>query len=286
MFNKTALLSLCVLAIFFISGCVESQDIGALDNRITALETYNLQHLNKEKEYKTKLDKLYNNYNKLAQNETASRIRYAELKVELDNLKEKTRVLTGRIEEVEHNFLQGGALSTSDREKELQRLDNAVSQNFQRILQIEQYLGLEPSESIKTTNSGTNQPNSITESDKDIYSQAQKLLNMGKTEQARAKFREFIKLYPKSKNADNAQFWIAESYYRDKWYEKAILEYQKVIEKYPRGNKVAAALLKQGFAFANLGEKANARLLLKELIKKYPSSHEAKIAKKKLKILK
>ena len=55
--------------------------------------------------------------------------------------------------------------------------------------------------------------------------------------------------YPKSNSADNAQFWIGEIYYREKWYEKAILEYQKVIENYPQGNKISAALLKQGLHF-------------------------------------
>jgi len=83
--------------------------------------------------------------------------------------------------------------------------------------------------------------------------------------------------------ADNAQFWIGEIYYNQKWYEKAILEYQKVIENYPNGNKVQSALLKQGFSFFNLGDKANARLIFTELIKKYPKSNEAEIAKKKLK---
>ncbi|MFQ5486070.1 MAG: tetratricopeptide repeat protein, partial [Desulfobacterales bacterium] len=82
---------------------------------------------------------------------------------------------------------------------------------------------------------------------------------------------------------DNAQFWIGDTYYREKWFEKAILEYQKVIENYPKGNKVPASLLKQGFAFFNIGDKANARLILKELIKKYPQSNETKIAIKKLK---
>jgi TolA-binding protein len=41
--------------------------------------------------------------------------------------------------------------------------------------------------------------------------------------------------------------------------------------------------LKQGFAFLNLGDTSNARLILSELIKKYPTSNEAKIAERKLK---
>ncbi|MCP4718042.1 MAG: tetratricopeptide repeat protein, partial [Desulfobacteraceae bacterium] len=71
----------------------------------------------------------------------------------------------------------------------------------------------------------------------------------------------------------------------EKWYEKAILEYQKVLEDYPESNKTAAARLKQGYSFAELGETANARLILKELIKRHPDSNEAKYARKKLKSL-
>jgi TolA-binding protein len=69
------------------------------------------------------------------------------------------------------------------------------------------------------------------------------------------------------------------------WYEKAILEYQKVLEQYPDSNKTAAARLKQGYAFAELGEHANARLILNELITRYPDSREAGFAKEKLKKL-
>jgi TolA-binding protein len=75
---------------------------------------------------------------------------------------------------------------------------------------------------------------------------------------------------------------VGETYYREKWYEKAILEYQKVVEKYPKGNKVPAALLKQGFAFSSIGDNSNGRLILESLIQKYPDSNEAKIAAKKL----
>ncbi|MFW5901529.1 MAG: tetratricopeptide repeat protein, partial [Thermodesulfobacteriota bacterium] len=48
------------------------------------------------------------------------------------------------------------------------------------------------------------------------------------------------------------------------------------------GNKVAAAYLKQGIAFQELGETGNAKLVLKELIRKFPDSNEAGIARKKI----
>jgi tol-pal system protein YbgF len=100
---------------------------------------------------------------------------------------------------------------------------------------------------------------------------------------ALTRFREFAKKYPKSKLSENAQYWVGECYYAMKQYDQAILEFDAVRRKNPQGDKVPAALLKQGFAFADLGEKVNARLILQEVIEKYPQSPEALTAKQRLK---
>jgi len=99
------------------------------------------------------------------------------------------------------------------------------------------------------------------------------------------RFRDFLKRYPKSNLADNAQYWIGESHYALREFDQAILEFDAVRRKYPQGEKVPAALLKQGYSFAELGEKVNARLILQEVIEKYPQSSEAMKAKQKLKTL-
>ncbi|HTN71117.1 MAG TPA: tol-pal system protein YbgF [Methylomirabilota bacterium] len=101
---------------------------------------------------------------------------------------------------------------------------------------------------------------------------------------ALARFKDFLKKYPKSKLAGNAQYWIGECHYALKEFDQAILEFDAV-RKYPQSEKVPAALLKQGFAFAELGEKVNARLILQEVIEKYPQSPEAVRAKQRLKTL-
>ncbi len=116
----------------------------------------------------------------------------------------------------------------------------------------------------------------------EIYGMAKQAFDQGDLETAREGFEILIDRYPRSPNADNAQFWIGEVHYRQKRYEDAILQYQSVIERYPTGNKVRAALLKQGFAFFNLGDRKNARLILQELVRKYPDSNEAKIARDKM----
>ncbi|HEX6435915.1 MAG TPA: tol-pal system protein YbgF [Candidatus Binatia bacterium] len=99
------------------------------------------------------------------------------------------------------------------------------------------------------------------------------------------RFKEFLQKHPKSKLANQAQYWIGESHYALREFDQAILEFDAVRSRYPQADKVPAALLKQGFAFAELGEKVNARLILQEVVEKYAQSPEAVQAKQKLRSL-
>jgi TolA-binding protein len=70
--------------------------------------------------------------------------------------------------------------------------------------------------------------------------------------------------------------------YEDGQYEDAILEYQKLIDTYPRDKRVPEAYLKQGLSLINLGRKQEAKYFLNALIDKYPNSKEAQVARNKL----
>ncbi len=120
----------------------------------------------------------------------------------------------------------------------------------------------------------------------DVYKDAYEAYHKGDLEAARRKFEAFLKQYPNTELSDNAQFWIGETYYLRKDYERAILEYEKAIVKYPEGDKIPAALFKQALAFLELGDKANAKNLLKRVIERYPQSDQAETAKKKLETIK
>ena len=100
-----------------------------------------------------------------------------------------------------------------------------------------------------------------------------------------SRFKDFLMRHPKSNLADNAQYWIGESHYGLREFDQAIIEFDAVRRRYPQGEKVPAALLKQGYAFAELGEKLNARLLLQEVVEKYPDTPEAAKAKVRLKTI-
>jgi tol-pal system protein YbgF len=119
-----------------------------------------------------------------------------------------------------------------------------------------------------------------------MYKVAYETFQKGDAEGARKKFEAFLKQYPNTELSGHAQFWIGETYYQKKDFEKAILEYEKAITKYPEGSKVPAALLKQGLAFLELGDKANARNLFKRVIERYPRSEQADMAKKQLEAVK
>ena len=120
---------------------------------------------------------------------------------------------------------------------------------------------------------------------KNEYEDILRLIDKKDYRPAISRFREFMKRNPNSELSDNAQYWIGECHYALKEFDQAILEFDQVRRKYPKGDKVPAALLKQGFAFAELGDKLDARLILQELIDRYPLSAEATRAKEKLKSL-
>ncbi|MBA4421988.1 MAG: tol-pal system protein YbgF [Syntrophus sp. (in: bacteria)] len=115
-----------------------------------------------------------------------------------------------------------------------------------------------------------------------LYTAAYELFREAKYEKSREGFENFLRQYPDTEFSDNAQFWIGECYYFEKKYEKAIIEYEKVTKNFPDGNKVPYALLKQGLSFLKLGDKASAKLLLQQVIKDFPNTSQARIARAKL----
>jgi tol-pal system protein YbgF len=115
----------------------------------------------------------------------------------------------------------------------------------------------------------------------DEYKLALRALNDQQYDKAIQQFRNFQRKYPNSDMADDAQYLIGESYFSQKDYNRAILEFNDVL-KYRRGDKVPAALLRQAQAFLEIGDRTDARLILQKLINDYPNSEQAREAKDRL----
>ncbi|MFZ1985812.1 MAG: tol-pal system protein YbgF [Desulfatitalea sp.] len=276
-------ISLAILGLIvccWLNGCANQKDVIILDERLMVLERQNQEA---QKRISNELDR-FGKSNQSA--ETELRGQYAGIYANMEKLQQDTRMLSGQIEEISHQMDRKASASEGDLKTRLDKME-------ERLAQIERYLNMESSggkipvagKAGGGTTAGPPESGAKELTAEQMYAAAKQAFDGGQMEKARQGFQQMLKTYPKSEDADNAQFWIGETYFNEKWYEKAILEYQAVIEKFPKGNKASAAMLKQGYAFIKLNDKANARLILKEIEKKYPKSNEAKIAAEKLKEL-
>jgi len=107
--------------------------------------------------------------------------------------------------------------------------------------------------------------------------------NGGQYDLAIQAFLQYLQYYGETDRASNAQFYIGDSYYFQKKYNNAISEYDKCIER--GGNKAAAAQLKKGFALLELGERSAGAKELRSLVQQSPNSHEAELARQRLRKL-
>jgi tol-pal system protein YbgF len=255
--------------ILLLTGCASQRDVVTLDTRTHLLER---RYAEMEKRYASLDEKLVEFDDSRSQKDQNLRSQSAELRAVLDQSREEMRELRGHMDEADHQLRQ-----------RLESMEQSLRQQDERLKKIEGYLGEPSAQQRPVAGAPPAAPPAEPSEEGRLYERAKGLFDQGKFAQAREVFQELLGKYPKSDQADNAQFWIGETYYREKWYEKAILEYQRVIDGYPRGNKVPSALLKQGMAFEELGDAENAQLLFKELLAKFPKSGEARVAADKIK---
>jgi tol-pal system protein YbgF len=115
-----------------------------------------------------------------------------------------------------------------------------------------------------------------------LYNNALRDYNGGKNDLATQEFGDYVKYYPDTDLAGNADFYLAEIEFKAGDYQKAITNYDLVVQNFPSGNKAAAAQLKKGFALLELGKKDDGEQELKRVIQRYPRTNEAVQARDRL----
>ena len=111
-------------------------------------------------------------------------------------------------------------------------------------------------------------------------------LTKGNYDLAITGFTNYLKYFPETELAGNAQYWLGECYYAKKNFTRAAIEFHKVLENYSSSAKVPSALYKLGLSLIELKSTNQAEKYLNELMEKYPNTQEAKLAEQKLKKLK
>lgn len=118
------------------------------------------------------------------------------------------------------------------------------------------------------------------------YEAALKLFRDGDYPGAIAGFSEFLRAYPSSALAANAQYWIGYSHFAQKDYKGALAQQQKLIATYPASNKVPDALFNIAASQLALNDTAAGRRTLKEIVAKHPGTQAATLAARRLAELK
>lgn len=117
------------------------------------------------------------------------------------------------------------------------------------------------------------------------YSAALAQIRQGRCKEAVPALREFVRKNIKSPQADDAQYWIGRCFYADGDHNTAMKELYDVLLKFPKSEKVPAALLVLADVFAASGDDIDARLTLNKLISDHPNAPEVQAAKQKLQAL-
>jgi TolA-binding protein len=119
-----------------------------------------------------------------------------------------------------------------------------------------------------------------------MYDSAQSDYMAGQYDIAVIGFQEFIKAFPKSELADDAQVAICSALLNDHKDQQAVDACDVAIRTYPGGNAIPAAYYRKGLALSNLRDVARARETWEAQIKQFPESSEATLAKQGLDRLK
>ncbi len=115
-----------------------------------------------------------------------------------------------------------------------------------------------------------------------LYDQAALDLTQGRYTMALEGFRDFVRRFPAAELADNAQYGVGECFFAQARFDSAAAEYARVESAWPQGDKIPAALYKIALCQEKLQQAPASRKTLEDLVKRFPLSGEAQLARERL----
>ncbi|NIP43371.1 MAG: tol-pal system protein YbgF [candidate division Zixibacteria bacterium] len=220
----------------------------------------------------------------------ASRRQMNKMEAQLDyleksnaNIEQKVNELDSLIkvqEESQRQFLAQLRSSIATFEQRLEQLDYKLVDLNDRIDRLAERPALvtttTPSQDTSAA-SDTSAGTSTTVDPRVVYNAAYKSLVAGNNEIAILGFEEYLKSFPNTELTDDAQYWLGESYYNmdPPNYEKARVEFQKLVDNYPQSDRMASAKFKLARSLEELGEQAEAITIYRQVVDEYPQTAEA-----------
>jgi len=118
------------------------------------------------------------------------------------------------------------------------------------------------------------------------YEQALAVLREGRYAEAAQAFNGFLASYPGSSYADNASYWLGETYYVTRDFDRALATFKGLTENYPNSPKASDSFLKTGYIYYEKKDWQAARQALEEVVNGYPGTTAARLAEDRLQRMK
>ena len=253
------------------AGCVSSDDIDGLHRQMNSIERQ-IQAVENKSSSKEEVQKL----NASVAQQTSQLLKSnADTGVKLDELSRQIEALQAKLDDTDRRLAelsQQIAATQGDLSRAIPPAATSPSVGAPRSNTAPP---LPAAPSVPRTASSGPSP-------QQLYDTAYGDYNKGRYELAIAGFQEYIDRFPNTDLSDNAQYWIGESNFSEKKYEQSVKEFDTLLKRWPKSDKAPGALLKKGFALAELGRRAEAAVALQYVIHEYPGSDESRLAKQKL----
>ncbi len=117
------------------------------------------------------------------------------------------------------------------------------------------------------------------------YDTAFAALREGRYAESARRFSGFLQQFPNGDLADNATYWLGESYYVTQNYRIALDTFKTLLDRFPQSAKAADALLKLGYCHYELQEWSQAEAALNQVVQRYPDTTVARLAQGRLRAL-
>lgn len=200
---------------------------------------------------------------------------FADQKLALDNLTNDARVIR---EKLDDNNVRIGSLS-----QEIDALRQQLTSRPSQTAPDAATTGTDPSSGAPSGQApglgASGSPNKLWEAAYSDYV-------AGQYDLAVLGFDAYIKSFPKSDKADDAQVYICASYLNDGKNDKAIEACDLAIRTYPSGDTLPEAYYRKGVALNNLKDVSGARAAWEFVVKTAPDTDPGRLAKQGLDKLK
>ncbi|MDO8433689.1 MAG: outer membrane protein assembly factor BamD [Candidatus Binatus sp.] len=108
-----------------------------------------------------------------------------------------------------------------------------------------------------------------------LYRSGLDAMKAGKYPLAVTIFTKLQHSFPKSALSEPAEYFAANALYETGKYDQAILQFNDLVMRYPKGRFASAALLREAEAFLKLNDRIDARLTLQKLVADHAGTPQA-----------